>query len=315
MIKTGITRINDITSNHDKTFLLKSIKNISLALYDQAVQGAYPTKVVERILLQFTDDRGVYKRTYNKRFKVFDTNALDVLKIRFNKPDPLLVHDVGVSDGRTAVDFFKSLSTIFPSIKFKASDYSPKVHILEHKKIKIVLSSNGKPLQITYPPFVFNVIKQNTISEGFLYPINYIIFMLLQAFVVKPLLKQYKLKKIRSKELLLFSPEAITLAKNEPNFRLDQYNLLSMTEDKYNVVRAMNILNPHYFSEAEFSIVMKNIHSQLLPNGLLISGSNQNNDTLVHGGIYEKTPKGFNKIWQSGDGHPIERYILNMSQS
>jgi chemotaxis methyl-accepting protein methylase len=89
-----------------------------------------------------------------------------------------------------------------------------------------------------------------------------------------------------------------------------QHNVLNKLTENYNIVRAMNILNTSYFSTDEFKIVLKNIYQALKENGFFITGSNQDANSLVHGGLYQKTPKGFKKLWQSGDGSPVDEMIL-----
>ncbi|MFM8454083.1 MAG: hypothetical protein ACKOAD_03755 [Gammaproteobacteria bacterium] len=76
-------------------------------------------------------------------------------------------------------------------------------------------------------------------------------------------------------------------------------------------IRAMNVLNISYFSNDEFSQVMRNLYEVLTENGLLITGSNQEAGTLVNGGIYQKAGGGFLKIFNSGEGSPIESILLN----
>ena len=80
------------------------------------------------------------------------------------------------------------------------------------------------------------------------------------------------------------------------------------------MIRAMNVLNSSYFSDIEFAKVLENLHSGLKDGGLLIVGSNQASGTVVHGGIYKKTPKGFQKIYQSGDGVAIDQLLLKFRE-
>ncbi len=70
MIKTGITKLNQLSN--DKTFLRKELKNISINLYDQTLNFVDGDQLAERILLFFSDERGAYKRNYQKRFEAFD---------------------------------------------------------------------------------------------------------------------------------------------------------------------------------------------------------------------------------------------------
>ncbi|MGD0466146.1 MAG: hypothetical protein ABSA84_05570 [Gammaproteobacteria bacterium] len=308
MIKTGITNVKNISLG--ATIFRKELKNISITLYDQILDEINADALAERILLVFTDERGAYKRTYAKRFEEFDIKVLNFLRKHFSVKSSLLIQDVGVSDGRTSVDFFAKISNIFPNLNFKASDYNPKVYILERGKLKVTLSHTGKVLEIVWPPFVFNTIKRDSYRH---YPLNHIIRFIVEKFMVAPLLKAYRLEQIKAKELLLFAPTALNLARQDQRFQLSKHDVLLPFQDHSNVIRAMNVLNPSYFTGEEFNYVLKHIHSGLIEDGLLITGSNQEAGSLVHGGIYRKTTNRFEKLWQSGDGSSIEHQILQFT--
>ena len=83
MIKTGITKLNQLSN--DKTFLRKELKNVSITLYDQTLNLVDADNLAERILLLFSDERGAYKRTYQKRFEAFDCAIIKMLQ---NLPPP-----------------------------------------------------------------------------------------------------------------------------------------------------------------------------------------------------------------------------------
>lgn len=305
MIKMGIYKLQQL-KKRDKT-LSGHLKNVSITLYEDIVQQPHDPVLAERILLLFSDERGAYKRTYQKRFEAFDSQALDVLKKIFKSTETLSFHDVSVSDGRTALDFFEKAAAEFPQIQYFASDYNPLLYIVEKGRTKVTLSHTGKVLEILFPPFVFNKIKKDCRST---YPLNHLICFLVEAFIVNPLVKQYQQGLIKAKPLLLFAPQVLQKAQKDTRFKVGQYNLLDPFEHSVRVIRAMNVLNPLYFSESEFLDVVKNIYKGLEPGGLFITGSNQEAGSLVHGGIYQKTPQGFHKILQSGHGSPIEPLIV-----
>lgn len=78
MIKTGITKLNQLSN--DKTILRNELKNVSISLYDQALALPNADNIAERILLLFSDERGAYKRTYQKRFEAFDLGVIKMLQ-------------------------------------------------------------------------------------------------------------------------------------------------------------------------------------------------------------------------------------------
>jgi hypothetical protein len=307
MLKFGIHALNQIKDTKRlKTFFAKD-KNISITLYKH-IQG-YPTAdmLAERILLLFSDERGAYKRTYQKRFEKFDKSIISILKKTFITSDHLMFYDVGISDGRTALDFFEKMALAFPNVQYVASDYNPTVYVVKKDKVKVTLSHTGKILEILFPPFVFNKTKMD---RFIFYPLNHIIRFFVEIFVVRPLMKEYKKGLVQPEELLLFAPRVLHCAEKDKRFKLRRHDLLSPLEGQACIIRAMNVLNISYFSESEFMIVIKNLYLGLKEGGLFITGSNQDAGSIVHGGVYKKYDGGFKKIFQSGNGSPIDHLIL-----
>jgi hypothetical protein len=308
MFKTGVCSVKDILLK-DKTIFRKELKNVSITLYDQIVGCSNASELAERILLLFTDDRGAYKRTYAGRFEDFDSTVLDCVKTNFDNDKSLIVHDVGVSDGRTALDFFKKISGSFDNLQYIASDYDSKVYVLKSGKCKLTLNNMGKVLEILFSPFVFNALKRDSYRH---YPINHLIRKILDFFVVPSILKKYKQGILKAKEIVLFASEVLKEAGNNSKLTLAQHNLLEPFQEKYSVIRAMNVLNNSYFSNQELHTILKHIHNGLLEGGVFIVGSNQESGTVVHGGIYKKTDKGFLKIAESGNGAAIHEILVSL---
>lgn len=304
MIKTGVYKLSHLLTK-DKTFLFKKLKNVSITLYDQILNEPAADTLAERILLMFSDERGAYKRTYQKRFEEFDSDVMNVLD---KLSPPQTFYDVAVSDGRTALDFFEKMILAFPNIQYFASDYNPSVFVIEKGNLKITLSHTGKILEILFPPFVFNKIKRDSFRY---YPLNHLIRFFIEKTVVNPLVKQYAQGSIQAKELLLFAPRVLQKAQKDNRFQLRQHDLLQPFKQPVDIIRAMNVLNPLYFSQREFNQVIGNLYEGLKDAGILITGSNQEAGTRVNGGIYQKDGKGFKKLFESGDGSPLKSLILN----
>jgi len=309
VLKFGIHSKNQIKKQEKFTSFLGQDKKISITLYDQIIEESNADELAERILLLFADERGAYKRTYQKRFEDFDKVVLTCLKKNFKNGASLTFHDVAVSDGRTALDFFEKMSQEFTNIQYTASDYNPKVYVVEKGKCKVTLSHSGKILEILFPPFVFNIIKPDVH-----YPLNYLIKFIVERFIADPLVKKSHLKKIPAKELLLFAPRVLNASRNDVRFKLLQHNLLEPFDKSAHVIRAMNVLNTSYFSEDEFLKVLKHIYEGLEDGGIFITGSNQEAGSIVNGGVYKKDDKGFEKVWESGEGSPVDQLIVNFNK-
>ena len=309
MLKTGIYHLSQIERDTQLNDFFGVPKKVSITLYEQALSHPRSDELMERILLYFADERGAYKRTYAKRFETFDRKVLKVLTKEFDVKTRLLIHDVAVSDARTSVDFFQKVSRIYSSIYYVASDYDPKICVIEQGKLKVTLSSGGKILEIVWPPFVFNTIKRESYLH---YPINHLIRWIVLRLKVQSLMRDFRSGKVKAKEVLLFSPQALKLAKTDRRFRLDKHDLRQSFESRHHIIRAMNILNPDYFSKEDIRKIVKNIHYGLKTNGILIVGSNQGANSRVAGGVYKKTKTGFNKILTTGS-FPLEPQLLQFT--
>ncbi len=171
MLKTGIHSLRDLISGKkNSTLFRKELKNVSIALYEAACAEKNADTLTQRILLLFSDTRGTYKRTYTKRFDLFDKKIYEILKQKIRSIDSVKAHDIGVSDGRTSVDFFTKVNVLFPKIQFTASDFNPTIKILEKERLKVALTESNQLLQITYSPFVFNMVKRDSYRH---YPLNH----------------------------------------------------------------------------------------------------------------------------------------------
>ena len=312
MFKFGIYSLDQLRKRKSfKTFFGGS-KNVSITLYDKLINPE-DEKIAEYILNGFADDRGAYKRTYSKRFEAFDKKVIELIGSYFSKRNPLFVHDVAVSDGRTSCDFFEKLADIFPKVNFYASDYDSEVIVLESGTTKVTINTHGKVLEVVWPPFVFNAIKRSSYHYYFLHNI---LFFLVKHSIVKRILRQHEMGSLHGRTIKLFCPKARMLEQSDKRFHLGKYNVLEpfAARDKVSVVRAMNILNASYFTTEEFNILLGYFWDSLCEGGLLIAGSNQDADTVVDGAIYEKKANHFQKIWESGSGLWLDKIIISFEK-
>jgi len=262
----------------------RRVRQVAIPLLSVIGDEPDSDKLRERVLLELADDRGAYKRTYRKRFDVFDEKAGELIRDRFSCDGPLSVLDCGISDGRTAVDFFQTLAEAFYELKYLGTDYDPFVKAVRDGAVTVVFSSKNEPIQLIRPPFVFNL-KQIELERWSRYPVNRILVGALRRRHVPAMLKQIE-ESHSGGTIALFSDLATKLAAHDQRFCLDSYDVLQSPPGRYDVIRMMNLLNPTYFSEAEFDRIITNVGSGLVDGGLFVIGSNQDAGTEVEGGIY-----------------------------
>jgi hypothetical protein len=310
MLKTGIYDVSQLTgTNRFKSVFGRDLV-VSVTLYDQILDLPQAEVLAERILRFFTDERGVYKRTCAHRFEDFDANLHRMLVEHFDPQQPLVLADLAVSDGRTACELFERLVPSFPQLAHFASDFSPELWVIQQGRLKVTLSKSGQVLETVWPPFVFNTMNP---EHPVVYPLNKVVRFMLKRFWVKPLVAKYQAGQVKARELRVFSVKALNLARQDPRFHLGDQNILErlMVPEPPHVIRAMNILNPSYFSPEKVDRILGNLFASLRLGGWLVIGSNEDAGSVVNGGIYRRTATGFERIWQSGAGPQIEERVLS----
>jgi len=312
MIKTGLYRLDQLSSLRKTRGFFGGTRRASITLYDKLASVRDGEKWGEQILALFSDGRGAYKRTYGRRFDEFDALAIRHISEGFQAERALVIHDAGVSDGRTACDLFRVIAARFQNVTYYASDCEPVLSILRLGRITATLNQKGQILEIVLPPFVFNTIKPENFRR---YPINYLFFQIARKLCVLRVSAAQRSGTIRASPLSLFCADAIQLANRDRRFRLLGHDLLAGARFgvPVNVVRVMNVLNSSYFSEKELAQIIGRIFGSLRDGGLLVVGSNEEAGSQVRGAIYRKVSGGFAELTRSGAPHDAHRIIMEYS--
>lgn len=286
---------------------------LAATLYPEIARGDDPERelLLKHILARFPTRNASLKRTHARRFEAFDREVARILEERFAGADrALAAHDVAVSDGRTSVDFFRVLESVRGAGAFHltASDYAPDVVTVEAGgPLTVVLDPHTEDvLQVVRPPFVFNVPEG---ESPWYYPVNRLVLRLLLRRDVPRLVARWKAGDpgVRSQHLWLLHPRCAALVESDPRFSFERYDLLTPSPRRYDLIRAMNVLNPSYFPEEKLSLMVKHVFEGLAEGGLFVTGSNQETDSVVHGAVYERTRRGFRRVLASGEGSPVDR--------
>lgn len=306
MLKLGVYTIESVRKSASVSRFLKIQRPISITLYEPAFHEPDAEALQEKILLPFSDGRGAYKRTYCQRFQDFDQQALQAITTFFpHSQHSLRLLDAGVSDARTAVDFFLHIHKHCKLELYEATDYDPEVFILKHKHVTVIFDRNAQPLEVLLKPFVFYPLQ----GVGYYYLINKAVWWYIKTCLLPEVVALFRKHPEQAHKVQLFCKPALDLQNHDPRFVLGRYNLLEIPQKKYHIFRAMNVLNVSYFSDAQMQTVIGNIFASLEDGGLFITGSNQDAGSVVNGGIYRKETKKFSLISSSGQGSPIQDKI------
>ena len=293
---TGIHTLDGLRSG-PRHGLFGGQRRISIVLYEQVANEDNADELRAEILERFGDARGAYKRTYSDRFREFDRRSLEVLRERFSSDLALKLHDVAVSDGRTAVDFFELLAPVFPSLEFTASDYSNSIRIAEALGGWVAFSESGEPLEVTWPPFVHNLSKPEVWKA---YPINFVHERVALGTLLP--LARARLKRGMARTVSLYCQRAFDLQRSNSRFKMASHDLLGpFKETGIDVVRAMNVLHDGYFTAGQVTAIASRVLQALKDGGVFIVGRNQGPDSPVSGSIHQKAGDRFSLLWHSGD--------------
>jgi hypothetical protein len=317
VLKLGVYSLEQIESSRVQWINRYLRRTYYVGLYEDAGRLDRETsrKLEERILSGFTVVNGVFKRTSSERMGQFDGATLATVK-NLGCRKPLVVHDMAVSDGRTACDFFLKLSAEFDNcVEFYATDLAFKVTAVKQfgNRTIVVVDGKGNVLQLVYPPFVLPM----RAIESWLFPINRILRSVLMHTAAKRIVKQYQLgdEKLECRELPLICSEARALLASRSNFHLHEYDLFDRAPRRYGLVRAMNIFNLSYFPPKTIKRALYNVFDSLNEGGLFVVGSNGDAGSTVNGGIYQKRGGSFSSLYRSGNGAAIDELVRQTNRS
>lgn len=313
MLKTGIHRRDQLSLAALGTFFGRR-RFIAVTLYPEVAAEPGPEReaLLGQILRRFPGATGTYKRTQRHRFDAFDADLASLVATRRPTDRPYAIHDLAVSDGGTAIDFLERLDAIDGlDLRYVASDLAPDVIAIraDGSRLTVVVDpETQQPLQVIWPPFVFNVTKP---ESALLYPLNRLVLQLLLRTAVPALRRRSRADDpaVRRTRIRLLAPDVLDRLDRDPRFTFERHDVLEPLTGPLDLVRAMNILNPSYFDDGQLTVAIAHIHAALRPGGLFATGSNQDAGSTVDGAIYERTPTGFRTLRRSGGGSPVDAAI------
>lgn len=280
MLKLGIVRYDGLDRPY--TWVGKRKRCSVLLLKELFQKGPEESRMHGLVVRSLITANGTWKETQAGRFSELDKTVLDLLRER-SRGQKLTVADLGVSNGVTSIEFYKTLSSAFP-VDFVATDLWHQV--IAFRSIQsgwiVVLDSDGHPLQFVIGPFVLPAQGR----ESMIYPINWILRQLCR-WTIYPRasvafgkyhpsahrdFETISMDSCEITKLPLLSPEVRLLIKTTETFKFLHADIMQPLPLRRDVIRAMNILTRTYFDDASLRKGLHNCLSALKPNGILILG-------------------------------------------
>jgi len=308
MLKLGIHSESQLPGGSLTTWL-GGRKYIAADLYPAALERN--ETVAEALLRLLVLANGTRKFTSRARFPEFDRRAAaEIAKV--GERQPITIHEVAVSDGRTAVEFYQCLDAAGIEVDYFASDLVPFVFVYPSmgSGSRIVVDPEQQLLQVVAPPFVFNVPRKESVR---FYPLNHLVLKVLGLSLVRRLRRELSRRGLEAAHRVdLVSRECLELARSEARFHYGRHDLFFPLDRPVDVIRAMNILNPSYFSSDDLNRILSAFCQSLNPGGLLVTGSNWEAGSEVEGGVYRSTSTGFEVVFETGGGSRVRDLITAM---
>ncbi|MFZ1704670.1 MAG: hypothetical protein WAT79_10015 [Saprospiraceae bacterium] len=240
---------------------------------------------------------GTAKTTYSKRF-----DDLNEMLLKFiDKNSEVLIHDVAVSNGITSLELFEFLSMKGYKINLHFSDKFTKIFFHKEHNETFFYDVDGN--------YIFGYIRKILASK---YVSNFF-------FGTKFL---YSLSEKKAKEMfnyqlptiLLLHSKVIKASENNNLFQFIDHDLFNDASPlKYDIIRAVNILNPIYFTENQINKALRLTHSSLQEDGIFLVGRTHIEDGKNHASFYRKSNAGFVLIEHHNAGSEIGKLIENVN--
>lgn len=237
---------------------------------------------------------GTFKTTKSRRF-----DDIDDILLRLIRPfESITIHDMAVSDGITSFELYEKLFSQKKPFELTISDKYFKLE--EYRKFGFKLYYT---LDCAFVSSSFISIYANP-KLSMLYPISKIL---------GKIARKLKLPSNKRKDISLINPVVKDLIIKQliNSLEVDVFEEGDF-DDKYSVVRCMNILNPKYFSVEKLNIAINNIVNSLVEGGVLIVGRTDISTGINHASFYKKNKAGLALIEHSMGGSEIS-HLLDMS--
>lgn len=238
-------------------------------------------RVMDEILLSRLYDElvvagKIHKTTRRNRFKGLDQEILRLMQTHFAAESTLRVHDVGASSGITSLELWRTLAA-WHDTRVHASDYYACLLVVRFADAPwaTVCTEDGEPLQFVSERFVLRVTEAESVTR----PVNRWLQRRARQLLpqVREILKAdaagaalpagSSIERIR-----LWHPECVLACAREPRFTLGRHDIFTPQTPQWHFVRAMNVLNPGYFSVDAQRRAAHALAAGLLPGGILLVG-------------------------------------------
>lgn len=216
------------------------------------------------------------RRTFPGRYAPVNAAIVQAVTQSLPGAAPLRVHDVGVSNGISAAEFFRTLAAASDP-QFVGMDYLDAITVVGPiGQWRVVFDNVGRPLQFVGHSLVIPVVTRDRA--------RYVFNRLLRAWLKRTVMPraQRMLRTMSGPDQLVrtisaFHPRARDLVATDPRFRLEFGDMYEPARGPFDVIRVMSVFSN--LDANQIARAVRSICTPLVDGGLLAIGRNPGRHT------------------------------------
>lgn len=279
------------------------------------LQGEYSEHdepLLERVYMQMSTDVHVQKITRAKRLREVDEWLSEEIANRFETTHPVAIHDMAASNGITSLELYHRLSG-GRRVVVRATDYFDRMSLVSVGPWTVIFDAKLDPWQIAGCGLVMSARTRPSLR----YPINLLVWETLRTTVVPKaswIVTRYDTDDFKShtgmKRVQLFHPLCIREADRCDDFKLGRENVFDNGSPEADVLRVMNVLTFHHFSNDQILAGIQACTTRLKPGALLLLGRSADEaDGCSRASAYELSDRKLRPIWRINGGYEHEDLV------
>ena len=267
-----------------------------------------PGNFEQRLFKLITLPNGTTKNTYTGRLKTLDSFVMPNLP----KSAHIEIKDIAASSGISTLEWAKQLEENRIAVSITATDLYIDAFLVMNPSWSMLCDQQLNPLLVEKANSLFRTsFPTGSMRHG----LGKILSKAIKAIWINEKTRKESESKEQSNSVLrveLLSPAV----KNSKTISFIEEDILlppSKNEiEKYNVIRAANILNNVYFDEQRLKNIVSNLFLQLKPGGLLIV-CKTDDAGINHASLFTKKEKQFSLLEDMNGGSEIKNTVLGFS--
>ncbi len=275
--------------------------------------------ILDRIYRSIRGGGGIYKMTHRNRFPEVDELMARTAE-EYVGESPVRIHDAAASNAITSLDLLRRLDEWFTSggqpqapVTILASDYYDHLDFvtIPGSQWTVAFDINQQALQVIGRRILLSGVSPPSLR----YPINRMAHLIYAKRCIEAAAKCLH-ESIGVRRVPLFHPECLELAARDPRFELRRHDVFQRTQEKFHIIRVMNLLTPKHLTESDVQRGVSACVRSLTPGGTFVFGRTMDDDDgRPCATAISLTPSGPQIAWEVNGGAENRDLILDYCRS